>query len=46
MESPRELNNWQTPHLHRLHVSLDTAFGPGSDTDGENGTLESTAPAP
>lgn len=28
---------WECPKLEKLHVSLDTAFGAGSNTDGLTG---------
>lgn len=27
---------WESPKLDKLHVSLDTAFGAGSNSDGSN----------
>lgn len=40
IESPitaEERPAWQAPKLEKLHIALDTAFGPGSGIDGEGG---------
>jgi len=29
---------WQKPHIHKLRLSLDTAFEAGSNTDGFTGS--------
>ncbi|MDJ0752149.1 MAG: hypothetical protein QNJ45_01420 [Ardenticatenaceae bacterium] len=36
---PQEPEKWHPPQLQRLRLSLDTAFGGGSNIDGFTGSL-------
>lgn len=38
-EAVQPKKTWQKPHLQQLRISLDTAGGPGSATDGFGGSL-------